>query len=121
MKRTICIIGGGPAGLSCALWAKQVGLSPVIVEKEAQIGCFRLGYAPNVPAIQHLLHANGIGQLALTPSGHIQTDEFCRTSLACIYAAGDVANPRDPCVATAVAHGAIAARSLDEDLSARLW
>lgn len=39
-----------------------------------------------------------------------------RTSIPNIYFAGDVANARVPCVATAVAQGAIAARSLDEDL-----
>ena len=43
-------------------------------------------------------------------------DIFLQTSIAQIYAAGDVANPRDPCVATAVAQGAIATRSIQEDL-----
>ncbi|MDJ1177027.1 FAD-dependent oxidoreductase [Roseofilum sp. BLCC_M114] len=46
----------------------------------------------------------------------IATDRFGRTSIPGVYAAGDVANPRDPCVATAVAQGAVVARSLDEDL-----
>jgi|GEM_PF-6866099 len=66
-NRTVAIIGGGPAGMSCAL-------------------------------------------------GYIATDQFLRTSIPNIYAAGDVTNPRDPCVATAVAQGAIVARSVDEDL-----
>ena len=76
--------------------------------------CFRLGYAPNVETITQLLdHA----QLSLeqTAKGHIDVDPFARTSIPGIYAIGDVANPRDPCVATAVAHGAVAARSIDED------
>ncbi|NES17683.1 MAG: NAD(P)/FAD-dependent oxidoreductase [Symploca sp. SIO3E6] len=51
-----------------------------------------------------------------TFTNYITTDQFQRTSIPHIYAAGDVTNPRDPCVATAVAQGAIAARSLDEDL-----
>lgn len=83
--------------------------------------CFRIGFAPNVQELQHLVSANGIGPLALTASGHIKTDAFCRTSLPRIYAAGDVANPRDPCVATAVAQGTIAARSVDEDLRTLCW
>jgi len=32
------IIGGGPAGLSCALWLHNYGFRPVIVEKEAELG-----------------------------------------------------------------------------------
>ncbi|MEB3231011.1 MAG: FAD-dependent oxidoreductase, partial [Leptolyngbyaceae bacterium] len=75
---------------------------------------FRLGFTPNVEAIAPLLQASGLS-LNCHPSGHIATDEFMRTSIAKIYAIGDVTKPRDPCVATAVAHGAIAARSIDED------
>ncbi|MBE7381563.1 MAG: NAD(P)/FAD-dependent oxidoreductase [Leptolyngbya sp. SIO1E4] len=83
--------------------------------------CFRLGLSPNVKAIDTSLQNSGIGRLALTPSGYIKTDEFCRTSIPRIYAAGDVANQRDPCVATAVAQGTIAARSLEADLRSRCW
>jgi thioredoxin reductase len=32
------IIGGGPAGMSCALWLKNFGLHPVIVERTAALG-----------------------------------------------------------------------------------
>ncbi|NEQ95465.1 MAG: NAD(P)/FAD-dependent oxidoreductase [Cyanothece sp. SIO2G6] len=75
---------------------------------------FRLGFAPNVEAIASCLTTTGL-TLKCLPSGHIDTDEFMRTSIPKIYAIGDVTKPRDPCVATAVAHGAIAARSIDED------
>lgn len=34
----IGIIGGGPAGMSCALWLKQLGLKPVIIEKNDRLG-----------------------------------------------------------------------------------
>ena len=57
-----------------------------------------------------------VGALALAPGGQIITDPFQRTSIPRIYAAGDVANIRDACVATAVAQGAVAARSIEEDL-----
>jgi thioredoxin reductase (NADPH) len=32
------IIGGGPAGMSCALWLHNYGFHPVIVEREAALG-----------------------------------------------------------------------------------
>jgi thioredoxin reductase (NADPH) len=32
------IIGGGPAGMSCALWLANYGLTPVIVEQAADLG-----------------------------------------------------------------------------------
>lgn len=83
--------------------------------------CFRIGFSPNVSALYQLLETDGIGTLELTPSGYIKTDRFCRTSIPRIYAAGDVANQRDPCVATAVSQGTIAARSLEEDLRSLCW
>ncbi|MDJ1185685.1 NAD(P)/FAD-dependent oxidoreductase [Roseofilum casamattae] len=81
--------------------------------------CFRLGFTPNVEDIVRQLEAGGIGSLKLLPSGYIATDGFGRTSIENIYVAGDVANPRDPCVATAVAQGTMAARSFEEDLQHR--
>src|SRR5262249_56578772 len=32
------IIGGGPAGMSCALWLHNYGMHPVIIEKEGALG-----------------------------------------------------------------------------------
>src|SRR5262245_62799784 len=32
------IIGGGPAGMSCALWLHNYGLRPVIIEQESALG-----------------------------------------------------------------------------------
>ena len=32
------VIGGGPAGMSCALWLKNYGLHPVIIEQAAVLG-----------------------------------------------------------------------------------
>ena len=154
MNRKICVIGGGPAGLSCALWLKYLGMSPIILEKNDKIGglqhsnyyqnswyigitfrnrqdhretlwvdfiCFRIGFSPNVTPIAQLLQDNGVGTLELTAGGYIKRDEFCRTSIPRIYAAGDVSNQRDPCIATAVAQGTIAARSLEEDLRSLCW
>jgi thioredoxin reductase (NADPH) len=42
------IIGGGPAGMSCALWLANYGLRPVIVERESTLGGMaRLSPYPN--------------------------------------------------------------------------
>ncbi len=35
---SVPIIGGGPAGMSCALWLSNYGLKPLIVEQEAALG-----------------------------------------------------------------------------------
>src|SRR5437016_3435883 len=32
------IIGGGPAGMSCALWLHNYGFHPVIIERDAELG-----------------------------------------------------------------------------------
>ena len=46
--RIIPIIGGGPAGMSCALWLKNYGLSPIIIERENALGGMaRLSPYPN--------------------------------------------------------------------------
>jgi thioredoxin reductase len=36
--RIVPIIGGGPAGMSCALWLHNYGLRPVIIEQETELG-----------------------------------------------------------------------------------
>lgn len=36
------IIGGGPAGVSCALWLKQLGFKPALVEKRDRCGGLQL-------------------------------------------------------------------------------
>jgi thioredoxin reductase len=38
MTATVPIIGGGPAGMSCALWLHNYGLAPLIVEREDALG-----------------------------------------------------------------------------------
>jgi len=42
------VVGGGPAGMSCALWLANYGLRPVIIEREAALGGMaRLSPYPN--------------------------------------------------------------------------
>src|SRR5919109_1255152 len=35
---TVPIIGGGPAGMSCALWLHNYALHPVLIERESELG-----------------------------------------------------------------------------------
>jgi|GEM_PF-279146 len=41
--KKVVIIGGGPAGMSCALWLKYYGMEPVIVDRNARFGGALLG------------------------------------------------------------------------------
>jgi thioredoxin reductase len=43
----IVILGGGPAGMSCALWLKHLGLAPLIVERNSTLG----GQLPSIPRV----------------------------------------------------------------------
>ena len=38
MKRIVAIVGGGPAGMSCAIWLKYFGFYPIIIEKSDRLG-----------------------------------------------------------------------------------
>jgi thioredoxin reductase (NADPH) len=64
----------------------------------------RVGAAPNTELFR--------GQIELDDAGFIKTDQRQRTSADMIYAAGDVCRPVSLSVATAVGHGAIAAKDI---------
>jgi thioredoxin reductase (NADPH) len=73
-----------------------------IIETE---GVFiRLGVAPNTEMFR--------GQIDLDEAGFINTDQRQRTSVEMVYAAGDVCRPVNFSIATAVGHGAIAAKDI---------
>ncbi len=53
MKEELIIIGGGIAGVSCALYAKRAGLQPVIFEKSALGGQLNyINYVDNYPGVK---------------------------------------------------------------------
>jgi len=64
----------------------------------------RIGVAPNTEMFR--------GQIEIDEAGFIKTDQRQRTSVEMVYAAGDVCRPACLSVATAVGHGAIAAKDI---------
>ncbi len=73
-------------------------------------GCFIfIGIMPNSELVE--------GLVELDESGFIVTDEYCRTSVPGIFAAGDVRKSPLKQIATAVGEGAIAAVSAERYLS----
>jgi thioredoxin reductase (NADPH) len=64
----------------------------------------RVGVAPSTEMFR--------GQIGLDEAGFIRTDQRQRTSVEMVYAAGDVCRPACLSVATAVGHGAIAAKDI---------
>lgn len=68
------------------------------------------GYQPNTEVLSRFdtaLHPK------LTAGGHIKTDTWQRTSVAGLYAAGDLTESIQPSVATAIAQGLAVARAIE--------
>ena len=85
------IIGGGPAGLSAGLWLRNLGLEPVIAEKEAALGgALRLNFLENAWILGQPGKTGS--QLAEDYSDHVRRmDLDCRT--ACSPIAIQPGNP----------------------------
>jgi thioredoxin reductase len=71
-----------------------------------------LGYRPNADQPWLLALAPAIDAL-----GYLIVDGNMETSCRGLFAAGDVANPAHPCIATAIASGAVAARQIANRLA----
>jgi thioredoxin reductase len=55
MKPDVCILGGGPAGLSAALWLKNLGFAPCIIEAAGRPGGMQnLNFLPNEWVLGHV-------------------------------------------------------------------
>ncbi|WP_374689303.1 thioredoxin-disulfide reductase [Promineifilum sp.] len=59
------------------------------------------------------------GQLAMDEHGYVITDEFMRTNVAGVYAAGEIQDPHYRQIATSVGQGVAAAMQLERWLSAQ--
>jgi thioredoxin reductase (NADPH) len=81
-------------------------------EIEADRVVLLFGYRPNTD--QPWLVALAPATDAL---GYLVIDGNMETSCRGVFAAGDVANPAHPCIATAIASGAVAARHIAQRLA----
>lgn len=76
----------------------------------------RTGFTPNTEFISTF---PPLAQIEQQPRGYLHTDSCQRTSIASVYAIGDVASPTMQSVVTAIAQGAIAAHSIAKDSDAK--
>lgn len=74
-----------------------------------------IGYEPESRYLDNLLSPDLLRELRLDANGYVVADQFGRTTCRGIYAAGDVTNPPLPSVVTALAAGALAARTIERD------
>ncbi len=74
------------------------------------------GYVPNSDLLDHVMSPEWISCVPRDVHGYIQVDSWGRTSAPSIYAVGDVCNPDFPCVVSAIAQGAKAAKAIELDL-----
>ncbi|MEC5398641.1 NAD(P)/FAD-dependent oxidoreductase [Uliginosibacterium sp. H1] len=74
------------------------------------------GYAPNTDFLRDALPPALFAQLGLDAEGYLGVDAAARTGCAGLYAAGDVCNPLFPSVVSAIAQGALAAKTIELDL-----
>lgn len=72
------------------------------------------GYEPNTEIVERFDKAI---RPRRTKQGHIVVDLWQRSSVAGIYAAGDITDSPQPSVATAIAQGLATARAVERDLS----
>ncbi len=85
-KEQIGIIGGGAAGMSCALWLKRLGLIPIIIEKDSGLG----GQMRHIHRINRwILGEVGKTSAALAESYSVQIKQesirvFCNSHLVSI-------------------------------------
>lgn len=98
-------LDGGAAGLEAIRLATPGGPQQLAVPWLV----VKIGFVPNTEAIEP-------GALAIDAQGYIDVDRSLRTSATGVFAVGDVANPRAPCIAAAAGDGAVAARGVHDYL-----
>lgn len=73
------------------------------------------GYEPNTTFLRELLAPAAYAALRFDEQGYLKVDDAGRCGLPGLYAAGDVCNPRFPSVVSAIAQGAVAAKTIELD------
>jgi thioredoxin reductase len=73
------------------------------------------GYEPNTAFIGTSFSAEAVAAMRFDAQGYLAVDAAGRTGAAGVYAAGDVCNPAFPSVVSAIAQGALVAKSIEID------
>jgi thioredoxin reductase (NADPH) len=100
----------GAAGLQATLAVAQ-GTEEIMVDRIHVLA----GYEPNTAFIGEVFPADLRDALCFDAQGYLIVDAVGRAGAAGIYAAGDVCNPAFPCVVSAIAQGALVARTIEMD------
>ena len=74
------------------------------------------GYEPNTAFLHEMLPAESLAAMRFDRQGYLRVDAGGRCGVAGLYAAGDVCNPLYPSVVSALAQGAVAAKTIEIDL-----
>lgn len=74
------------------------------------------GYEPNSAFLGQTFAPELAAALVVDKDGYLDVDSLARTGQAGVYGAGDVCNPNFPSVVSAVAQGALAAKTIELDL-----
>lgn len=95
------------------LVAKLGGEGAPATQLLADLLVVQAGYRPNSDAVLAALPTELAQALAVDSDGYLPTDAHGRTRCPGIYAIGDISNRDTPCVVTALAAGATAARAIE--------
>jgi thioredoxin reductase len=107
---TLKAVAPGPAGLAATL--AVVGATERIEVDRIHV---LTGYEPNTAFLRELLPPALHAGLHFDEQGYLRADAAGRCGVAGLYVAGDVCNPRFPSVVSALAQGAIAAKTIELD------
>jgi thioredoxin reductase (NADPH) len=77
------------------------------------------GYMPNTAFLADLLPKNWHEKLQFDVNAYLRVDDWGRTAIPGIYAAGDVCNPDFPSIVSALAQGAKVAKAIEKDFGGR--
>lgn len=80
-SKTVAILGGGPAGMSAALWLKNFGLNPILFEQKDHLGGMQSLNTLENPWVLGSQNANG-PEIATSQIKHLQAQAI-RTRLGC--------------------------------------
>lgn len=95
------------------LVAKLGGSGAPATQLLADLLVAQAGYLPNSEAVLAALEPDLKTSLAVDADGYFLTDALGRTRCPGLYAIGDISNRDTPCVVTALAAGASAARDIE--------